>query len=214
MKLIQDELFVQEIQLYIKKLDITPRCDEYDVNSRVRHSSYPSPCPIRVCGGASKVCLVFQGENFVIKWSTYDYGEAMKEVEVYEAASKTRLAQFFPVTEYFFSYNGIDFVIQEKVTTCPDDLSHKERTALEKCARTVPPRMVEKVRADMNRVRGGYRRNIDGLWISVVLSVYGKKATKSLCQFIQDFDINDLHGSNIGFSHGKPMILDFSGYHR
>ena len=26
--------------------------------------------------------------------------------------------------------------------------------------------------------------------------------------------INDLHDSNIGYNHNKPIILDFSGYDR
>lgn len=48
----------------------------------------------------------------------------------------------------------------------------------------------------------------------LVLTLYGKKLCRKLCAFIVENAINDLHTSNIGYNHNKPIILDFSGYDR
>lgn len=51
-------------------------------------------------------------------------------------------------------------------------------------------------------------------WACMALTLYGKKLCRKLCAFIVENAINDLHTSNIGYNHNKPIILDFSGYDR
>ena len=48
----------------------------------------------------------------------------------------------------------------------------------------------------------------------MALVIFGKKLVKSLCEFIVENDINDLHENNIGYKDNLPVILDFSGYKR
>jgi hypothetical protein len=31
--------------------------------------------------------------------------------------------------------------------------------------------------------------------------------------FIEDEEINDLHRGNLGYLNGRPVILDYSGFH-
>lgn len=64
------------------------------------------------------------------------------------------------------------------------------------------------------RIGGCYDRDLDTTWGKLVISLYGKQITKKLCKFIKEYKINDLHGANIGYKNGKPIILDFSGYYR
>lgn len=59
-----------------------------------------------------------------------------------------------------------------------------------------------------------YNRELDSLWSRMVISIYGKKMCKSLCDFIRENKINDLHCHNLGYKNNKPIILDFSGYYR
>jgi hypothetical protein len=103
--------------------------------------------------------------------------------------------------------------MQEKVTIQAGDVWGDLVVKYQKIAKTVSPKMVDKVQKDLNKV-SGYTRHINTLWIACLLSLYGKKATKALCKFVQEHDINDLHGSNVGFKNDRPIILDFSGYHR
>ena len=61
---------------------------------------------------------------------------------------------------------------------------------------------------------GRYARNLDPLWAKMALVIYGKKLCKTLCEFIIENKINDLHESNIGYKNNRPIILDFSGFDR
>lgn len=207
-----DAKMAHELKTWLMQLNISP-CDGWeDVECKV--SDHPlKGGDFHISDGASKICFVFHNTNFVLKWSTNDDGEAMQEVYYYEEAKLARLAQFFPKTEHFFSYNGVDFVVQEKVQMQAGDVWGDSAVRFNRIAKTVSPKMVDKVQKDLNKVTG-YTRHINTLWIACVLSLYGKKATKALCKFVQEHDINDLHGSNVGFMNNKPIILDFSGYHR
>lgn len=208
-----DAKMAHELKTWLMQLNISP-CDGWaDVECKVEDVPKPKHFDFHISDGASKICFVFHDKDFVLKWSTEGEGEAMQEVYYYEEAKIARLAQFFPRTEHFFSYKGVDFVMQEKVQMQAGDVCGDSAVRFNKIAKTVPPRMVDKVQKDLNKVTG-YTRHINTLWIACVLSLYGKKATKALCKFVQEHDINDLHGSNVGFMNNKPIILDFSGYHR
>ena len=107
----------EELYEMLKSLGITGREDSYEVSTIVRDHGLRKDF-VTVHGGASKVCLDFTHENFVIKWTGEtrgDYDEAMEEVEIYNKAVTAGLAVFFPATELFTTINGVHFVKQEKV---------------------------------------------------------------------------------------------------
>ena len=62
--------------------------------------------------------------------------------------------------------------------------------------------------------KNGFNRRLSREWAKLAISLYGKKTCKSLCDFIVEYGINDLHEENLGFKNNKPVILDFSGYYR
>lgn len=206
-----EPLLADSLKMWLISLDIHPCHTWEDVECRM--DEHPYPKPVRISDGASKICFVFKDYPFVIKWSTEDCGEAMQEVDYYEDAKACRLDKLFPTTEYFFSHNGVDFVVQEKIQFPACDVWGDYSKKYENISKTVPMGMIQKVQRELNKVTG-YTRHISPLWIACVLSIYGKKTTKALCKFVQEHDINDLHGNNVGFLRDKPIILDFSGYHR
>ena len=208
-----DAKMAHELKTWLMQLNISPNDCWENVECKVADIPYPKHFNFHISDGASKICFVFHDKDFVLKWSTEGEGEAMQEVYYYEEAKIANLAKFFPRTEHFFSHNGVDFVMQEKVTIQAGDVWGDMAVKYQKIAKTVPSRMVDKVQKDLNKVTD-YTRHINTLWIACLLSLYGKKATKALCKFVQEHDINDLHGSNVGFKNDRPIILDFSGYHR
>ena len=201
-----------ELKALLAILGITRSTSRRQVKDMLTDKGYTFP-EYQVCDGASKICLVFTDFDFVIKWSTCGENEAMQEVDFYEEAKVRNLDKFFPMTEYFFSHNEIDFVVQEKITIQAEDVYGENMEYLANIGRTVPNYMIEKVQKDLNKV-SGYTRRINRIWIACLLSIHGKRATKALCKFVQEHDINDLHGANVGFKGNRPIILDFSGYHR
>lgn len=206
-------------QLYemLESLGITGREDSYEVSNMVRDHGFKKDF-VTVHGGASKVCLDFANENFVVKWTGEtrgDYDEAMEEVEIYQKAVNAGLAVFFPATELFATINGVHFVKQEKVDFCVEETPYHKEKKYAYQSRTASDRIVKKMQLSFNRACGHrYSRSLNTTWAKMALVVFGKKLVKSLCEFIIENGINDLHESNIGYKDNLPVILDFSGYKR
>lgn len=119
---------------------------------------------------------------------------------------------FFPKTEVLLINNGVIFVIQDKI----DFSSLNTPTATEDRylykTKTVSPAIIEKMESCFSSMARG--RDLDTTWASMAIVLYGKKKCKALCRFVIENNINDLHRSNIGYLNNRPIILDFSGYHR
>lgn len=169
--------------------------------------------------GASKLCLCNEGGEYVCKWVTDDrYDEAVQEAKVYARAVEAGLEKFFPYTEIAFEMNGITFVFQEKVQYSVRRLPDSIRSKFTKQCKTSlvsEKRIWEKMEREFKRAGDkSYGRNLDPLWASMALTLYGKKLCRKLCAFIVENAINDLHTDNIGYNRNKPIILDFSGYDR
>ncbi len=165
----------------------------------------------QVAEGASKFCLVFNKLPFVVKWSDSD--EALQEVLIYRDAQIAGLQDFFPKTELLYERNNIHFVLQEKVDCTASDMDRQYRIRMNRITRTPTEKIYRKMNAEIQKT-SGFSRNLDDMWAKAAISLYGKEKCKRLCEFIINHDINDLHRRNIGYKKYKPVILDFSGYHR
>ncbi len=169
--------------------------------------------------GASKLCLCNDSGLYVCKWVTDNrYNEAVQEAEVYAKAVDAGLADFFPKTEIAFEMNGMTFVFQEKVQYSVSSLPWAVRDKYTKQCKTSmdsSKQIWHKMEREFRRAGNkDYSRDLDQLWACMALVIFGKKLCRKLCAFVVENAINDLHTSNIGFNHGKPIILDFSGYCR
>ena len=206
----------EELKSILLKSDITKSTHLSQVRE-ILASAGLSKKDCLVTDGASKICIVLKKADFVIKWSTCyycenDYDEAYDEVLIYEKAVKAGLEAFFPKTEIFCTHNEITFVIQEKVDFSTSNLPIKKDDRYSYKTRNVSPSIIEKMNGCFSQMSRG--RELNPLWASMAIILYGKRKCKALCKFIVENNINDLHGSNIGYLKDKPIILDFSGYHR
>lgn len=206
----------EELKALLATLGITRTTSRLQVKKMLMDKGYSEP-EYRLCDGASKLCIVPKHSNFVIKWSTcfnYDDGfnEAYDEVLIYQRAVKAGLEMFFPKTEVFCIHNGVIFVIQEKIDFSTYNIPTSKENRYTHKTRTVSPAVIEKMDNCFYQMRRG--RELNPLWASMAIVLYGKRKCKALCKFIIENSINDLHGSNIGYLKDKPIILDFSGYHR
>lgn len=202
----------EAIQL-LKSLEISARDDSWDVMNRLEKTEYKRT--VNVADGASKICLIPQDAPFVIKWSAgVNTTEAMDEVKIYQKAMEENLAMFFPKTAFLCKINDVNFVVQEKIDCSCGDLSFKKAEKYRSIAQTAKNSLVWKMQKEFHKASREYRRDVDTLWAKMALVIYGKRACMSLERFVIENAINDLHRSNIGFKNDKPIILDFSGYHR
>lgn len=206
-----------ELKALLATLGITRSTSRRQVKDMLTDKGYTFP-EYQVCDGASKICIVPEHADFVIKWSTSclsgeeGYDEAYDEVLIYEKAIREGLEMFFPKTEILCTIGGINFVVQEKIDfSALNTPRNKDSKYLYK-TRTVSPAIIDKIDTCFQSIRRG--RSIDTTWASMAIVIYGKRKCKALCKFVIENGINDLHLSNIGYLKDKPVILDFSGYHR
>ena len=206
-----------ELKALLATLGITRATSRTQVKNMLVDKGYTFP-EYQVCDGASKICIVPKHADFVIKWSTSclsgeeGYDEAYDEVLIYEKAIREGLEMFFPKTEILCTIGGINFIVQEKIDfSALNTPRNKDSKYLYK-TKTVSPTIIDKIDTCFQSICRG--RSIDTTWASMAIVIYGKRKCKALCKFVIENGINDLHLSNIGYLKDKPVILDFSGYHR
>ena len=206
----------EEFKELLTGLGITKETNRRQVRERLASKGYQEP-EYQVQDGASKLCIVPKHADFVIKWSTTlytseDYNEAYNEVLIYKKAVKAGLEMFFPKTEVLCITGGVIFVIQEKIDFSVRNIPYNKENKYIYRTKTASKIIVNKMDNCFCSVYRG--RSLNAIWARMAIVIYGKKKCKTLCKFIIENDINDLHSSNIGYLKDKPVILDFSGYHR
>lgn len=199
----------EEIIKLIASLNINEYTDSWDVNYIIKNKNIKG---VTCHHGASKCCLVFDNLDFVIKWSPGSSKEAFAEVSTYEKAKEKNLAFLFPKTNIFTIINGVQFIAQEKIDFSCSDTPRYLKEKYRKQSRTVKRKIYHKMEKGF-QLGTDYDRDLNEIWANMVISLYGKKVAKSLCNFIQENKINDLHGNNLGYKDNRPIILDFSGYY-
>lgn len=207
----------EQLKNLLADLKITKNTKRRQVKDLLADKGYSEP-EYRIQEGVTKLCIVPKHADFVIKWSiayydaSDDWDEALEEVSIYNKAVEAGLGMFFPKTEVFCSINGITFVIQEKVDFSALSIPYIKENKYKYQTKTVSPIIIEKMDNCFYQMKRG--RELNPLWASMAIVLYGKRKCKALCKFIVENSINDLHYSNIGYLKDKPIILDFSGYHR
>lgn len=201
----------QVIQL-IKELDIKPGQNIWDIEEALyERFGYSN---VDCSRGASKECIIFKNEPFVIKWCKRPHqDDAIKEVQIYERAMEAGVAKFFPPTASLCCHNGLTFIVQAKVDCSVSSCDYQTMNRYNERYHTASPKIMAKIQKCMYKASDGeYARHLNSTWMRAALVLYGKRAVKDLCDFIIAERINDLHEANIGWKDGKPIILDFCGY--
>lgn len=200
----------------LQKLNITITDDGYEAKDYVTQKLWEMNLNRAVSSdhGASKCCMIFSKDHFVIKWS-YDGGtEATDEVDIYNKALAAGLANFFPKTELFAEINGIKFVKQEMVDFSTYNIPGEKKRKYQDISKTAKTEIMQKMQTEFDKASPDHRRAVNNIWLAMALVLYGKKVCKAFCKFAKENGINDLHGENTAFKNNRPVLLDFSGYHR
>jgi hypothetical protein len=169
--------------------------------------------------GASKGVLVFADLGFVLKIPFHvvdedyyyddDYEETDSidycalEADFYYQAKKIGLGDVFAQTEYVTMFDGdCPIYIQEYVESRKIDEDN--------CIYT------EKDKETVNSLNETefYDDDIDVEWEAELLAQKGLSYYRKFKKFVFEHDINDLrYFDNIGYTGGRPICFDFSGYH-
>lgn len=204
---------------WVKKLEVNSSMDDWETQIKLEAVGLEDKATVN--GGSSKVCFIPYEADFVIKW-TYNNSdednddEALKEVDMYNKAVEAGLDMFFPKTELFYVMNGINFIKQEKIDFSANNCSWSTSERYIAKTKTASDKKVQLMDKCFKKAapNGRYARDLDSLWAKMALIIYGKRLCKTLCEFVIENKINDLHKSNIGYKNNRPIILDFSGFDR
>lgn len=197
-------------------LNIADKRDEEEVQCEIEKQNLQFE--VECFGGISKICLVFTDADFVFKYSNpyafSDGDEAEREVKNYKRAVELGVEMFFPYTYLYGKIDGINIIYQEKIDYSVDEAwSRQNVKETRDLIHSISIQDIISTRERFNLKNDSYQRIIDTTWLAFVLALYSTEVINKLINFIQEKQINDLHGGNLGYKNNKPIIFDFSGYY-
>lgn len=162
---------------------------------------------IKVASGHTKIVLINPNSDMVIKfWRRenvrYDY--CTREAKIYQKAVKWGIQELFaPTVKGGYIDKKVPYYTQPKIEKFGYRLSRGDMAIHH-------PVVQRKVSAILENF-GYYSCSCD--WFAYVLKSYGEVTLIKLVRFLKDNKINDLRDENVGFKDGKPILIDYSGFH-
>lgn len=193
-------------------LNALDRCDyeiDYDEMNEICHLD--SRLDYR--SGASRWCIMCPEWDFVLKFGRFgsvDTNYCELEAKNYKKAKAYGIAAvLLPIEEIYETSAGVKIYKQEKYSYAMCEIDNKQYDALHRCVRSIVDKPI------MNKARGACNDScrISREWFARVMQIYGKRFLRAFEAWTHECDVNDLHNGNIGFKNGKPIILDYAGFH-
>lgn len=163
--------------------------------------------------GASRWCITHPSWDFVLKFGRFDSVHTdycAIEAQNYKTAKTYGIAAILlPIEEIYETAAGVKIYKQEKYSFAMCEMNSEQYRPFVKCVKDLlNQKIVSKARSGCN----DYHR-IDRQWLARVIQLYGKRFTRAFEAWTHECDVNDLHQGNIGFKNGRPIILDYAGFH-
>ena len=168
---------------------------------------------LRFDAGETRYCIFSPKWDKVLKIPRFenvndDYSAL--EVENYQQSKAQGLERIFLESGLLTTLScGCPVYWQVKFSTSQSHIGYNEEVNLkkrfEKYYRSPIYQKVKKAMPD--------DRRYSDVWLFRAYQIYGKQFFKKLCLFLVENAICDLHQSNVGWLNGKPIILDYAGYH-
>lgn len=165
--------------------------------------------------GATKGVFIFPELDFVIKIpfthtgddeelrGADDSGEGWNYCEVeelkYERATTFGVEECFAKTVLVGKVKGYPIYAQEKAKIFTKEGSPS-------------PRKSDEEYEKMEDICDGLGECFNRIWLSDAFDYFGEKIFYGLLEFINSFDISDLHDGNIGYIGMRPVLIDYSSY--
>ncbi len=144
-------------------------------------------------------------EDYVFDTFTVVDDYCAEEAYIYDCAKNRGIEEFFAETKFAgYTKDHTPFYLSERINKTLDESWDDVRDVDTTSAR-------EYVRSDKG---SGLRdRRLSDRWLAVALEKYGQEKVDKFAEFIEEFDINDLHCANVGFrKDGSPVLIDYSGW--
>lgn len=202
-----------------KNCDFSGRIADDNFEDRIL-SNLPEDFSYRFFFGASKLCIIPSGADYVIKipfnssWCALDeeycefqsgtsdnrfyWDYCLAEVLYYKEAKKNDIDKVFCKARLLGQVDDYPIYIQERAETYFN--LHGETTSDARTPRT-------KEYCD----KKGFAC-FNPIWIADALEYYGEKKFNKIMSFIKSSQIGDLHDDNIGYIGLRPVLIDYSDF--
>lgn len=144
----------------------------------------------------------FTSEEYYSEGMDFDGDYCGREVDISDMATAEDLEECFAITECVGRCGDYLIYKQARATTILADVLDEKSDSLSFEER-------KSIRDKCNNM-GVYGFNI--YWLKDFLEFFGEEILKQLDRFINTYDINDLHTSNVGYIGNRPVLIDYSGY--
>jgi hypothetical protein len=169
--------------------------------------------PFTYEAGATKGVLMFKDLGFVIKIpfvgdnDDYFYGSGYSdgwnycqtEEKRFEFAKEYGLDQCFLELKYIGHIDNYPIYLQEYISEVGGGIHYASYSDKERNEMT-------------DRCEGSGYNCFNPNWLLDAFKYYGEEIFYKLLRFIDDYDIDDLHGANLGYQNGQPLIIDYASF--
>lgn len=165
--------------------------------------------------GATKGVLIFEKLNFVIKipftcsgdeesfCGADDSGEGWNYCEVEEI--KYQRAETIGIEGCFAKT-----ILIGNIGWCP--IYAQELARIYTKGGSPSPKKTEKEYEKIETICDEIGECFNRIWLSDVFDYFGEKTFYNLLNFIDDYNISDLHDGNLGYIGMRPVLVDYSSY--
>ena len=190
---------------------------------------------VEVEAGASRLVLIDKECGFVVKidvgWDDWDGEFCEREVHTYNMAKERGIAEYFVRPQYLGTYtNSYEWFPYYQVTAtdffsesqCYDDGYEKEEINLNFNLYSYPlvtefgikshylPQRYMQEAASYNHSPLNERQSAIA---ATFIQELGLDLFLKISNLLEEENINDMHGGNIGYMNGHLVIVDYAGYH-
>lgn len=201
------------LDVIASKIDFEHIFDEYGISAEsfIYATRNLNRDKFSIYHGATKGVIIPRDSDFVFKIGfnarvedypdtlTYEY--CYIEKEIYEKAKKHGVSSFFAACAYFDTINEIDIFIQQKVVPAID---HGMGSIIE-------TELYDRIISASSSYDA--LEYIPFEWIEDFINYYSEEEFYKLCEFLDDYGVNDLHEGNIGYLNNAPIIFDYAGWY-
>lgn len=136
-------------------------------------------------------------EDYQEYFGAYDgWDYCYVETSLYADAVREGVDQFFLKTSLLGHIKGHPIYIQPR--------------AVEFYA--IPHKISLEEKQESNKICRECRVSLKPEWVLDAVKCYGLPQVKKLFAFIHEYNIEDLHGNNLGYYNDKPVIIDYAGF--
>lgn len=142
---------------------------------------------------------VDSGKDFEVVTNEWNFihNYCAEELDIWYEAVEANVEKVFAEEAFVGRYHDLSLYAAER---CNMDYGYAAMTAPSEDSKEKAKKITKDVYSEANE------------YIPTIIEQHGEEFAKKVLDFIEEFDINDLHSDNVGFKCGLFKFVDYSSY--